>query len=153
MPYPIRRRLNVRRSPLKPLGGAVVWTLGQGGNAAPAALPPLKVQGDVAYVTGGVGQTAFDAFRQAQSGFPLALEFVRKAAEHDSYIIDVDIDVVDRSGTSVLKVRSDGPYLLARIRDGEYVVKATYFGHLLERRVRVAGHTSARVTFVWEMKL
>jgi hypothetical protein len=153
MPYPIRRRLNVRRSPLKPLGGAVVWTLGQGAGAAPAALPPLKIQGEVEYLTGGAGRTAFESFRQAQSSFPLALEFVRKAAEHDTYIMDVDVDVTNRAGASVLKVRTDGPHLLARIRDGEYVVKATYFGHLLERRVRVVGHTSARVVFVWEMKL
>ena len=53
----------------------------------------------------------------------------------------------------MLAVRSDGPYLLAKLPDGEYTVRATYFGHTLERTVKVAGHASARAVFVWNMKL
>jgi hypothetical protein len=153
MPYPMRRKVSVRRTTLKSRAGGVVWTLARGADAAGTPLPPLKTQGEVQYLTGGIGEAAFAAFRQAQSAFPLAVEFVRKAAEHDTYIIDVEVDVTDRDGKSVLKLRTDGPHLLARLRDGEYLVAATYFGHTLERKVRVAGHTSARVVFVWEMKL
>jgi hypothetical protein len=120
--------------------------------AAPGPLPPLKAQGSVQYLSGGIGAEA-ESIRQAQSRFPLALEFVRKAAQPDECIADVDVNVVDRHGKSVLTARSDGPYLLARLPDGDYTVQATYFGHTLEKLVRVAGSASARAVFVWDMKL
>jgi hypothetical protein len=78
---------------------------------------------------------------------------VRKAAEHDTYIIDVAVDMIDREGNCVLTMRTDGPLMLVRLPAGEYTVKATYFGHTLERRIRVAGHACARTVFAWEMQL
>jgi hypothetical protein len=143
----------VKRPTLKPRNGAVVWTLAGRTGAALAPLPPLRTQGEVQYLTGGVGKTASESIKQAQSKFPLALEFVRKAAQPDECIVDVDVNVIDRHGKSVLTVRTDGPYLLATLPDGVYIVQATYFGHTLEKMVRVAGHASARAVFVWEMKL
>jgi hypothetical protein len=153
MPYPIRRKLGLKRGTVRPRPGAVVWTLGRGGDAPVAALPPLKVQGGVEYLSGGIAPAEAEAMRRAQSQFPLVLEFVRKAAEHDTYIIDVAVDIVDRQGGTVLAMRTDGPRMLVRLPDGEYTVKAAYFGHVLERRVRVAGHASARTQFVWDMQL
>ena len=142
----------MKPSATKPRNGAVVWTLGQGPGAALIPMPPLKTQGAVQYVTGGIGEAEYVSMRQAQCRFPLALEFTRKAA-HDTYIADVEVDVIDRTGRSVLAVRSDGPYLLAKLPDGEYIVRATYFGHTLERTVKVAAAASARTVFVWDMKL
>jgi hypothetical protein len=63
------------------------------------------------------------------------------------------VTVIDDQGASVLAARSDGPYLLAKLPDGDYTVRATYFGHTLERDVRVAASASARVALVWKMKL
>jgi hypothetical protein len=116
-------------------------------------MPPLKTQGEIQYLTGGLGEAEYVSMRQAQCKFPLALEFVRKAAQHDGHIADVDVSVIDGEGRDVLAVRSDGPYLLAKLPDGEYTVRATYFGHTLEQTVRVAAGASARAVFVWEMKL
>jgi hypothetical protein len=153
MPYPIRRRYKTRYPGLRPRNGAVVWTLGLGQSASMIPLPPPKAHGDVQYVTGGIGEAEYVALRQAQCKFPLALEFVRRSAEHDSYLADVDVVVTGADGMTVLAVRSDGPYLLAKLPDGDYTVRATYFGHTLEREVRVAAAASARVQFVWKMKL
>lgn len=149
------RRLGLKRAlpKPKPRNGAVVWTLPGGADSALAALPALRTQGRIQYVSGGLGKTEADAFKQARSRFPLALDFVRKAAQPDESLADVDVNVIDGAGRSVLMVRTDGPYLLARLPDGEYTVKATYFGHTLEKAVRVVGNASARAVFVWEMKL
>jgi len=151
--YPIRRRLKARYPGLRPRNGAVVWTLGREPGVPPVPLPPLKAQGATQYVTGGIGETEYAALRQAQSRFPLALEFLRRSADHDGSVADVDVVVTDAEGMTVLAVRSDGPYLLAKVPDGDYTVRATYFGHTLERDVRVAATASARVQFVWKMKL
>ena len=152
MAHPIRRRYKLRYPGLRPRNGAVVWTLGRdGGSMVP--LPPLKMQGAVQYVTGGIGAAEYVALRQAQGKFPLALEFLRRAVDHDTYVADLDVVVSDDHGVGVLAVRSDGPYLLAKLPDGDYTVRATYFGHTLERDVRVAAAASARVALVWKMKL
>ena len=149
------RRLGLKRAlpKPKPRNGAVVWTLPGGADSALAALPALRTQGRIQYVSGGLAKAEADAFKQARSRFPLALDFVRKAAQPDESLADIDVHVVDGAGKSVLMVRTDGPYLLARLPDGEYTVKATYFGHTLEKAVRVVGNASARAVFVWEMKL
>jgi hypothetical protein len=153
MAYPIRRRFKLRNPGLRPRNGAVVWTLAGGPRAMMVPLPPLKTQGDIQYVTGGIGEAEYIALRQAQCKFPLALEFIRRAADYDAYVADVDVVVIDEHGVEVLAVRSDGPYLLAKLPDGDYTVRATYFGHTLERDVRVAASASARVALVWKMKL
>lgn len=150
MAYPIRRR----KYNVKPRSnGAVVWTLGGGSGASLVPMPPLRTQGALQYVTGGLGEAEYVSMRQAQCRFPLALEFARKSAQHDRYIADVEVRVTDAAGRRVLEVRSDGPYLLAKLPDGEYTVQATYFGHMQERAVKVAAVASARVVFVWDMKL
>ena len=153
MAHPIRRRYKLRYPGLRPRSGAVVWTLARGPGGVMVPLPPLKAQGEIQYVTGGLGEAEYVALRQAQCRFPLALEFIRRAADHDTYVADVDVVVIDDQGINVLAVRSDGPYLLAKLPDGDYTVRATYFGHTLERDVRVAATASARVAFVWKMKL
>lgn len=150
MAYPVRRR----KYNVKPrTNGDVVWTLGAGPGASLVPMPPIKSQGAVQYVSGGIGEAEYVSMRQAQCRFPLALEFVRKSAQHDRYIADVEVRVTDAAGRRVLEVRSDGPYLLAKLPDGEYTVQATYFGHMQERAVKVAAVASARVVFVWDMKL
>lgn len=153
MRFTIRKRANMRRPAAKRGDGAVVWTLGRGVGAALAQLPPLKSQGAVEYLSGGGGRAEAEAIRHVESKFPLVLEFVRRAAQPDESITDVDVNVIDAEGHSVLVARSDGPYLLARLRDGAYTVQATYFGHRLEKTVRVAAPASAHAVFVWDMKL
>jgi len=153
MAYPVRRRYRLRNPGLRPRNGSVVWTLGRGPGGGMVPLPPLRAQGGIQYVTGGIGEAEYIALRQAQCRFPLALEFIRRAADHDAYVADVDVVVTGDHGATVLAVRSDGPYLLAKLPDGDYTVRATYFGHTLERDVRVAAAASARVAFVWKMKL
>ena len=154
MAHPIRRRYKLRYPGLRPRNGAVVWTLARGPGGVMVPLPPLKTQGEIHYVTGGIGETEYIALRQAQFKFPLALEFIRRAADHDdAHVADVDVVVIDDHGVEVLAVRTDGPYLLAKLPDGDYTVRATYFGHTLERDVRVAAAASARVALVWKMKL
>lgn len=153
MAYPVRRRFKVRYPGLRPRHGAVVWTLGRAPGVPLVPLPPLKSQGPIQYVTGGIGESEYVALRQAQCSFPLALEFVRRGTDHDSHVADVDVVVTDADDLTVLAVRSDGPYLLVKLPDGDYTVRATYFGHTLERDVRVAAAASARVQFVWKMKL
>ena len=116
---------------------------------AAAALPPIQHQGDVQYLSGGIGSDESDSIKQAASQFPLVLEFVQKATPHDEYLANIAVSVIDHRGRSVLEATSDGPFLLARLPSGEYTVKANYDGRTLEKMVHVADHASARAVFVW----
>lgn len=136
----------MQASRLKLIATAVV-ALAAG--TAAAALPPIQHQGEVQYLSGGVGTEESESIKQAASQFPLALEFVQKATPRDQYLANVEVSVVDHRGRSVLDATSDGPFLLASLPSGEYTVKASYAGHTLEKVVRVADRASARAVFVW----
>lgn len=142
----------MKRFQLSSLAVAVGATLALGTGAALAALPPLKTQGEVQYVTGGVGKIEAQSFQEAQSKFPVALEFVRKASPRDEFVANVEVRMLDAAGKNVLATRTDGPFLLARLPAGEYTVKATYDGRTLEKTLQVTDHASARAVFVWDMK-
>ncbi|HTO48311.1 MAG TPA: carboxypeptidase regulatory-like domain-containing protein [Burkholderiales bacterium] len=128
---------------------ALTATLWFGASTALAALPAMQHQGEVQFVTGGVGEDEAESMRAAQAKFPLALEFVRRATPRDEYLADVEVSVLDRRGRSVLDAQADGPFLLAKLPAGDYTVKATYAGHTLDRKVHVTDHASARAVFVW----
>lgn len=142
----------MKRSTLKPLTVALAATFALATGAALAALPSVKTQGDVQYVTGGVGEEEAQSIEAMESKFPLVLEFVEKAKPHDEYVADVDVTVTDRKGRNVLMTRADGPFLLAKLPRGEYRVKATYAGHTLAKRIHVAAHASTPAVFVWNVK-
>jgi hypothetical protein len=131
------------------LAAALAAMLALGAGTAAAALPPMKQQGEIQYLSGGVGTDESESIKQAASQFPLALEFVQKATPHGEYLANVAVSVIDHRGRSVLEATSDGPFLLARLPSGEYAVKASYAGRTLEKVVHVADSTSARAVFVW----
>jgi len=139
----------MKRSTLKPLATALSATLWFAAGPALAALPAMQHQGEVQFLTGGVGKDEAESMRAAQPKFPLALEFVRKATPRDEYLADVEVTVLDHRGRSVLDAQADGPFLLARLPAGEYTVKAAHAGRTLDRKVRVTDHASARAVFVW----
>jgi hypothetical protein len=139
----------MKRFTPQPLATALAATLAFGAASALAALPPMEHQGKVEYLTGGIGKGESDSIKQAESKFPLALEFVQKAKPHDEYLANVDVRVIDHRGHDVLATRTDGPFLLAKLPSGEYTVKATYDGHTLEKKVHVVDRASAREVFVW----
>jgi len=118
--------------------------------ARPANLPAEQHQGGIAYVTGGVGKQEAKAFRHAVRAYPFALEFVKRAGRHDEFLAGIKVEVTDRHGKTVLSTRSDGPYLLARMPNGSYMVSATYDGRTLKRPVVVRGTTARPVVFEWK---
>ena len=116
---------------------------------ASAKLPPEMTQGEVRYVSGGIGRAEADAFKRAADRYPLSLEFALEAKPHDEYTADVRVAIRDAHGKTALLALSEGPFLLAKLPAGIYDVKATHQGRTLERHVSVAEGKQAHVTFVW----
>jgi hypothetical protein len=117
--------------------------------AAPANLPPVQHQGNVAFVSGGVGSDQAAALKDQMHKYPLVLEFAGKAQQGNEYLADVPVHITDMKGATVLKTTSHGPFMLASLPNGRYTITASHDGKTQQRVVEVnhASHTRAFFLF------
>ncbi|WP_321925070.1 carboxypeptidase regulatory-like domain-containing protein [Paraburkholderia guartelaensis] len=111
---------------------------------AQTGMPQTEQQGDISFVSGGVGRDESSALRHARSQWPLSMLFTGPGS---SYVADVHVQIAGAGGASVLDTRSHGPYMLVRLPAGRYTITATYNEVTRTQRVNVAGNGSARATF------
>lgn len=113
------------------------------------ALPDEVKQGNVRYVTGGVGADASAAFKSAAAKYPLELLFAQKAVPSDVYVAGVKV-TVRQAGKTVLDAQSAGPFLLAHLPSGKYQIEAISEGVTKQQTVDVQSGKHQRVVFVWD---
>ncbi|MBV8260390.1 MAG: carboxypeptidase regulatory-like domain-containing protein [Paraburkholderia sp.] len=116
------------------------------GNANGGGMPQVQTQGDVSFVSGGVGLDESRALQSAQHDWPLSLRFTQRSGE---YVADVRVQITDSHGASVLDTTSRGPYMLVRVRPGRYSVHVSHAGVDKTSTVTVSSNGSARASFVW----
>jgi hypothetical protein len=117
-----------------------------------AKLPAEKVQGEVHYVSGGIGHDEALAFERAEHRYPLALEFANKAKPRNEFTADVKVVIRDAKGKTMLDTVSDGPFLFAKLPAGRYDIKATQDDKTLERHATVVKGKPAHIGFLWASK-
>lgn len=101
-----------------------------------------RAQAGVNAVAGGVGINARNMLSsQAAPDHNVKLVF---SLNTGNYLADVNVQVTDRSGRTVLHGTSDGPWLFAKLPPGSYTAKATYNGHTVTERFSV-GRSGQRV--------
>ncbi len=113
------------------------------------SLPPMKTQGSISYLTGGVGKDEAEAIKLAAPKYPLSLEFVQHAKPKNEFLANVDVTIVDQAGATVLKTVSDGPFLLAKVPHGRYTVMAEVNGKTKTMHTTVAAHNPKHLVVVW----
>lgn len=106
----------------------------------------VRHQGDVAFVSGGVGLDESRALLREGQHYPLMLSFLGSNRE---YLSDVHVKIVGTDGDEVLSTAAQGPYLLARLPSGRYTVRVAYHGREQVRRIAVSNGGHVRSTFVW----
>ncbi|CAD6544812.1 peptidase associated/transthyretin-like domain-containing protein [Paraburkholderia metrosideri] len=116
------------------------------GNDNGGGMPQTQQQGDVSFVSGGVGLDESKALQQAQSHWPLSLRFTGPSSE---FLADVKVRVVDAQNNEVLNTSSRGPYMLVKLHPGHYTVHAQYKDHDESKAVTVTGNGSAKLAFYW----
>jgi len=109
-------------------------------------LPQELHQGDLTFVTGGVGLDESQALRQAAPHWPLAIRFTGSGSD---YLADVHVTITDTHGNAVLQADSRGPYMLVKLHPGRYTVKATYEGHDETRSVTLKHGVHEKLDFTW----
>ncbi|AOK17624.1 carboxypeptidase regulator [Burkholderia cepacia] len=131
------------------VAAALAAGLAAGAYAQSDGLPAARQQGDVTFVSGGVGQDESTAFQRNEAQWPLALRFTGKGGE---FLADVHVRIVDGKGDEVLKTDARGPYMLVKVPPGRYTVHASYQGKDETRSVTVTAKGSARQAFTWSAK-
>ena len=114
-----------------------------------AALPAEEVQGNISFVSGGVGEDEAAALKRAAARFPLQLQFVQKAWPRDEFLADVKVRIRDRSKTVLLDTVSQGPFLLAKLPAGTYQLEAEHEGVVKRQTVVIRAGKHERAVFVW----
>ena len=121
---------------------ALVLALWSGVAAAqnyPSAAAQPAAQGDVSYVSGGVGEEQQQRMQSlAREGYTLKLVFAEQGT--GAYVADVRVVVNDASGRTVLDAVANGPAFFAKLPDGDYRVTLEHRG---QRETRTL-HASAR---------
>ncbi|RKP49063.1 carboxypeptidase regulatory-like domain-containing protein [Trinickia fusca] len=118
------------------------------GNVNGGGMPQIQHQGDIAYVSGGVGLDESTALKHAQHDWPLAMSFTGPGAD---YLSDVHVRIVG-DHAQVLKADARGPYMLVKLPPGRYTVHASYKDDEQTRAITVSKPGSAKADFHWNMQ-
>ena len=119
------------------------------GNTNGGGLPQIQQQGDVSFVSGGVGLDESKALLREQSHWPLSLRFTGPTAD---YLSGVHVRIVDGKNGEVLGTEAMGPYMLVKLPPGQYTVYAKYKDQEQHRAVSVSGPGRAKVAFHWSIQ-
>ncbi|VVE38559.1 carboxypeptidase regulatory-like domain-containing protein [Pandoraea eparura] len=117
-------------------------------HAQGGTLPPSMQQGDVTYVSGGIDSDQSGAFKREASHWPLSIEMAARGDGANEYIADAQVQIM-RGSKTVLDARSEGPFMLVKLPEGRYTVKATYDGKPMTREVKVPAKGHAAAMFLW----
>jgi hypothetical protein len=81
----------------------------------------IEHAGDIAYLSGGVGEKEREEILGLGRDFDLKLVLTDRDG---SYVSGVDIVIADDGGDVVLDTKTDGPLLFAKLPRGSYTVRA-----------------------------
>jgi hypothetical protein len=113
--------------------------------SANALTGPVAVHG-VKYITGGVGIEERDLLKTAYKDYNLKLVFAMTSRE---YLASIKTVVSEPGGKTIFETVTDGPWLLARLPEGHYMVTAYY--HQKEEAAQVdVGKGLSTVCIDWK---
>lgn len=113
-----------------------------------AAEPPMHKIDGIETMSGGIGVGEAAAIQAQARNWPLTLEFAVRDHAKSNYAANVNVVVRNAKGDTVLKTTAQGPFLLARLSPGQYMIQASLDGKTLQQKVTV-GHQPARHLFLW----
>jgi len=106
-----------------------------------------QTQGDVIFVSGGVGADEQDALQAMRAGYNLHLLFsIRGTGE---YVSDVRVRIADSRGNSLMETLSEGPMLFARLKPGRYIVTVQRGGQAFKQKATVGSTKWTSLSFAW----
>lgn len=106
-----------------------------------------QTQGDVTFVSGGVGSDERNEMQAIRADYNLSLLFsVQGTGE---YLSEVKVSIADSKGNTLIETVSDGPMLLAKLKPGRYNVTAELEGQVAQKKANVVGNKRTSISFIW----
>jgi len=105
-----------------------------------------KQEGGIGYVSGGIGQDERNALAAMTESYNAKLVFSLVSGK---YLSGIGVKIADRNGKSVLDMKTDGPWLLAKLPAGKYTVTAEYEGAEQKKSLTVVNSLQI-VSFYWQ---
>lgn len=110
------------------------------------ALAPQR-QGEVEFVSGGIGADENQALDSVQSGYNLHMLFALKGS--GEYASDIRVKILDAEGKTILDTVSAGPRLFVKLSPGRYKIVADNNGNSVEETVSVPAKHWKLASFYW----
>lgn len=101
---------------------------------------------NIPYMSGGIGTDERDALRQKSRDFNLKVVCATKGG---AYLADIALQIKEESGTTVLAVKSEGPWFFTKLSPGNYTVTATIEEATLSQKVQITQGGQSIVYFFW----
>ena len=111
-----------------------------------ATLTPQQQNG-ITYINGGVGEEEQGAMKAQRADYNLLLTFASK--QSGAYRSDVQLDIADAKGNSLVSAANTGPMFYAKLPPGTYHVSAAAEGKTFKRTVKV-GKAPKEIILHWE---
>lgn len=119
------------------------------------AVPPVLAddeavvtEGEVSWVSGGVGAESRERLDALEAGFGFNLKLIFAQPSGD-YLSEVAVRVVDAGGRTVLQADGVGPILLVRLPAGSYECFATFDGREQRQQLKAVAGRLGRGVFRW----
>ncbi|HEX2530842.1 MAG TPA: hypothetical protein VHK70_05170 [Burkholderiaceae bacterium] len=122
---------------------------------APASMTKVEPisEGGFTYMCGGVGSDEAADMKQEARNYDMMLTF---AARNGDYLADVNVDIRDAQGKSLLKTTCDAPIMLVDFPEsGTYRIHAETGGYSLDRtaQVRAKGRSHVAMVMSWPQQV
>ena len=114
----------------------IALLIGALGPGTALAAGGMALDSRAAFVSGGVGLTSQEELKSRERDFNLKLVFT---LTEGNYVADVDVEIRDAAGKTVLAHDAPGPLLMAKLPRGTYTVNATYEGRTQSRKINIGG--------------
>jgi hypothetical protein len=113
---------------------------------ADPALPQPVHQGNVTYISGGVGAGEQHALEADAHNYDLAITNANKTGD---FTLNTALDIRAKNGRDILQAADTGPLFYAKLPPGNYVIHATNEGQQRTREVKIAPNHTTDVHLVW----
>jgi len=134
------------------LFSAVILTISLPINTALSAPMVMQeeISGNVTYITGGVGEAEAAVMRDMAKDYLLEVSFTQKQkGQPEEFLANVKVQIQDDQQNAVLDITTDGPFLLANLLDGDYLIIAEYNGEVKKKKVNVDFNKHQKIMFNW----
>ncbi|WP_432742622.1 carboxypeptidase-like regulatory domain-containing protein [Methylobacter sp. G7] len=106
-----------------------------------------QIQGEVTFISGGIGSDEQNALQAIRADYNLHLLFSIK--DTGEYVSDVRVRITDSSGNILMETVADGPMLFAKLKPGRYTVTVERRGQVAKQSATIGSTKRTSLSFAW----